>query len=56
MARVSSSNNRDTSVNIGFEAKLWLASDKLRSNMDAAELQARCPWPHLSEVRHPIAS
>ncbi|PYK14868.1 MAG: N-6 DNA methylase, partial [Verrucomicrobia bacterium] len=30
----SSSNN---SANIGFEAKLWQAADKLRSNMDAAE-------------------
>ena len=30
----SSSNN---SANIGFEAKLWLAADKLCSNMDAAE-------------------
>jgi type I restriction enzyme M protein len=30
----ASSNN---SANIGFEAKLWLAADKLRSNMDAAE-------------------
>jgi type I restriction enzyme M protein len=29
-----SSNN---SANVGFEAKLWLAADKLRSNMDAAE-------------------
>src|SRR5438067_2028162 len=38
MAR-SKSNNRSTnsSANIGFEAKLWLAADKLRSNMDAAE-------------------
>src|ERR1700738_3998959 len=26
-----------SSANIGFEAKLWLAADKLRSNMDAAE-------------------
>jgi len=36
MGRVKSikSNN---SANIGFEAKLWLAADKLRSNMDAAE-------------------
>ncbi len=24
-------------VNLGFEAKLWLAADKLRNNMDAAE-------------------
>src|SRR5437899_1078699 len=30
----SSSNN---SANVGFEAKLWFAADKLRSNMDAAE-------------------
>jgi type I restriction enzyme M protein len=27
----------ETSANVGFEAKLWLAADKLRSNMDAAE-------------------
>ncbi|MHB1581456.1 MAG: type I restriction-modification system subunit M [Acidithiobacillus sp.] len=26
-----------SSANIGFEAKLWLAADKLRNNMDAAE-------------------
>src|SRR5436305_13203771 len=32
---VKSSNN--SSANIGFEQKLWLAADKLRSNMDAAE-------------------
>ena len=25
------------SANLGFEAKLWLAADKLRNNMDAAE-------------------
>ena len=24
-------------TNLGFEEKLWLAADKLRSNMDAAE-------------------
>ena len=27
----------DTGANLGFEAKLWTAADKLRSNMDAAE-------------------
>ncbi len=53
MARVRSSNNRDTSANIGFEAKLWVAADKLRSNMDAAELQARRSWPHVFELRLP---
>ena len=27
----------EISANLGFEAKLWLAADKLRNNMDAAE-------------------
>jgi type I restriction enzyme M protein len=27
----------DTGANLGFEAKLWLAADKMRNNMDAAE-------------------
>ncbi len=26
----------DTAANLGFEAKLWLAANKLRNNMDAA--------------------
>ncbi len=30
-------NNNNSSANLGFEAKLWLAADKLRNNMDAAE-------------------
>jgi len=29
--------NKDTSANLGFEAKLWQSADKLRNNMDAAE-------------------
>ena len=29
--------NINTSANLGFEAKLWLAADKMRNNMDAAE-------------------
>ena len=36
MAR-SNKSSSNSSANIGFEAKLWLAADKLRSNMDAAE-------------------
>ncbi|CAK0753860.1 putative type I restriction enzyme HindVIIP M protein [Gammaproteobacteria bacterium] len=32
-----SKNNNEGSANLGFEAKLWLAADKLRNNMDAAE-------------------
>jgi type I restriction enzyme M protein len=41
MARTKSNppptSNGNGTGNIGFEAKLWLAADKLRSNMDAAE-------------------
>ncbi len=29
--------NGESTANIGFEAKLWLAADKLRNNMDASE-------------------
>ena len=29
--------SKDSSANLGFEAKLWLSADKLRNNMDAAE-------------------
>jgi type I restriction enzyme M protein len=36
-ARRKSSETKDSSANLGFEAKLWLAADKLRNNMDAAE-------------------
>jgi type I restriction enzyme M protein len=36
-ARSKSNGNKDSSANLGFEAKLWLAADKLRNNMDAAE-------------------
>ena len=36
MPRARSSKNNST-ANLGFEAKLWLAADKLRTNMDAAE-------------------
>ncbi|MEI6280047.1 MAG: class I SAM-dependent DNA methyltransferase, partial [Verrucomicrobiae bacterium] len=31
------SSPKDSTANLGFEAKLWLAADKLRNNMDAAE-------------------
>ncbi len=38
MARRKSNGAKpDSSANLGFEAKLWLAADKLRNNMDAAE-------------------
>jgi type I restriction enzyme M protein len=37
MARSRSSHSKGSSANLGFEATLWLAADKLRNNMDAAE-------------------
>ena len=38
MARTKNTSSSDKSAaNLGFEAKLWLAADKLRNNMDAAE-------------------
>ncbi len=37
MSRTRSSAKNNSTANLGFEAKLWLAADKLRSNMDAAE-------------------
>jgi type I restriction enzyme M protein len=37
MARPKSNGSKDSSAHLGFEAKLWLAADKLRNNMDAAE-------------------
>src|SRR5205807_9981027 len=37
MPRARAAAKSNNSANIGFEAKLWLAADKLRSNMDAAE-------------------
>ena len=37
MPRKAAKTNKDSSANLGFEAKLWLAADKLRNNMDAAE-------------------
>ena len=37
MSRKASSKPADSTAHLGFEAKLWLAADKLRNNMDAAE-------------------
>src|SRR5688572_10931362 len=36
MARTQTK-KKDTTANLGFEAKLWAAADALRNNMDAAE-------------------
>src|SRR3954464_2172111 len=37
MPRRPANSKNNSTANLGFEAKLWLAADKLRSNMDAAE-------------------
>jgi type I restriction enzyme M protein len=37
MARPKKAEKTGSTANIGFEAKLWQAADKLRNNMDAAE-------------------
>ena len=37
MAKRNDSGGTGNTANLGFEAKLWLAADKLRNNMDAAE-------------------
>ncbi len=36
-ARKKTTQGKESAANLGFEAKLWLAADKLRNNMDAAE-------------------
>ena len=33
--KTSGKTGKDSSASIGFEAKLWLAADQLRNNMDA---------------------
>ncbi len=41
MARKAASKaGKDSAATLGFEAKFWLAADKLRNNMDAAESRA----------------
>lgn len=41
MACPKANGTKDSSAHLGFEAKLWLAADKLRNNMDAAEYNPR---------------
>src|SRR4030042_3382232 len=37
MARVKKGQNKSSGANLGFEATLWAAADKLRGHLDAAE-------------------
>lgn len=39
MARKPSSKPADATANLGFQARLWITTDKLRNNMDAAEYE-----------------
>lgn len=41
MSRVAKSRSNKSTANFDFEAKLWLADDKLRNNMGAAETVKR---------------
>ena len=50
MARSRRSNNSKNGTTLGFEDTLWAATDKLSNNMNAARIQPRCYWPHLSKI------
>jgi len=57
-ARKKTSSPKDSTAHLGFEAKLWLAADKLRNSMDASEpsgarLPARqgCPREQRGEYK-----
>lgn len=43
---------KDSSANLGFEAKLWLAADKLRNNMDPAVSGEATPVPQAKAYKH----
>ena len=46
MARTAKTKNSESATALlGFESKLWLAADKLRNNMDAADLNSRINAP-----------
>jgi hypothetical protein len=36
-AKCKAPSPKDSNANLGFEAKLWLAANNVRNNMDAAE-------------------
>lgn len=37
-------------ANLGFEAELFKAADKLRGNMEPSDLQAHCAWTDILEI------
>lgn len=38
----------DSAANLGFEAKLWLAADKLRNNMNSAQYTRHLSKPYFA--------
>lgn len=46
MASTMTPNGKNNSALIGFDAKLWLAADKLRNNVDAVEYMAHAGAVH----------
>lgn len=51
----SRAKNKDTTANLGFEAKSWAAADALRNNMDAGGRAATFPGCRgCGEVRIPV--
>ncbi len=56
MAKKKAPDSKNSSANIGFEAKLWLAADKLRNNMDAAEYKhvVLCKSATEAEIAFPL--
>lgn len=52
--RKSSTAKKDSSATIGFEAKLWLAADNLRNNMDAAVSSEATPVPQAKAYKHVV--
>ncbi|MDA1069739.1 MAG: type I restriction-modification system subunit M N-terminal domain-containing protein, partial [Verrucomicrobia bacterium] len=45
---------KDSTAHLGFEAKLWLAADKLRNNMDAAVSSKATPVPQAKAYKHVV--
>jgi type I restriction-modification system DNA methylase subunit len=55
MARAkSSASSAQSTATIGFEAKLWLAADKLRNNMDAAVSSEATSVPQTKAYKHVV--
>ena len=52
MARKASSNTAESSATVEFEAKLWLASDKIEKDIDSSKRHSD-RYPSRVQQRHP---